>query len=167
MGASVSTDFMNMFANDWFLLSDFADFFCGDIVGEGTERSVYEFRLDPSMVIKIDRSRQFSNVSEWDVWTNVSHHYPDYAKYLAPCVHISSCGRVMLQMKTTPVERDKLPESIPAFFTDYKIQNWGMLEDRVVCHDYANHTFFSNKVGMMSPEWWSDTYQVVKDEVRT
>lgn len=36
MGAVVSTGFLKLFENDWFLLSDFTDFFIGAMIAEGS-----------------------------------------------------------------------------------------------------------------------------------
>jgi len=164
MGATVNTAFIDHFSNDWFLLSDFTDLFVGAHIGQGTSRSVYEYRLNPKWIIKIDRSGQFCNVSEWDIWHNYKH-IPEYAKFLAPCIHLSSCGRVMIQERTKPVKNIKdLPKEIPNFFSDFKIQNWGMIGKRFVCHDYANHRLFApDKVLMFEPEWWSDTWQQIHE----
>lgn len=164
MGAGINLEFLKLFQNDWHLLSDFSDFFVGDLIGQGSERSVYEFRLNKDLVIKIDTGGNFANVSEWDVWNNVKED-KQLAAFLAPCRNISSCGRILLQEKTKPVTLKDVPLEIPDFFSDVKIQNWGWLNKRVVCHDYANHSFFSCKnVKFRKPHWWSDTYQVLKEK---
>jgi len=158
MGASVDLEFLSLFQKDWHLLADFSDFFVGDQIGKGTERLVYEFRLNKDLVIKIDTGGNFANVSEWDVWNNVKDDKV-LSQFLAPCRNISSCGRILLQERTKPVILNDVPLEIPDFFSDVKIQNWGWLNKRVVCHDYANHTFFScQKVKFKKPHWWSDSY---------
>lgn len=160
MGTTVTTEFVNHFVNDWFLLSDFTDMFVGGLIAHGNSRSVYDYRLNKNYVIKIDRSGQFDNVSEWDIWHNLKDK-PEVAKFLAPCIHISSCGRVLIQRKTKPVKSEDLPEQVPAFFHDLKLQNWGKIGKNVVCHDYANHSFFTMGMDLVKAEWWSDTFQVV------
>lgn len=163
MGSTVHTDFVDLFKNDWFLLSDFADMFVGETIGVGCSRSVFDFNLNPNWVIKIDRSGQFDNVTEWEIWSNYKH-LPEYSKFLAPCHHLSSCGRILIQQKTYPVTKEQLPTEIPDFLMDFKIQNWGMIGDRAVCHDYANHRFFNpDKIQMMKPVWWSDCYQLINE----
>jgi len=152
MGASVHTDFLDLFKNDWFLLGDLTDLFIGGIIAEGCSRSVFDFNLNPNWVVKIDRSGQFNNVSEWDIWHSVKE-YTGYSKFLAPCHHLSQCGRVLIQQKTYPITGD-LPVDIPSFIADVKIDNWGMIGDRVVCHDYANHNFFNkDKLAMVTHDW--------------
>jgi len=138
----ISTNTIDLFKNDLFLLGDFMDFICGNVLGEGCSRIVYEFNPNPNYVIKIDKSNDFHNVSEWDVWTNID---AEIKKFLAPCVQISSCGRVMLQQKTTPIKIKQFPVEIPEFITDIKLDNWGMLKGRPVCHDYANHNLYARK----------------------
>lgn len=159
MGATVNIEFLEMFKNDWFLLGDMADMFIGGNVGTGNSRSVYDFTMDPKYVVKIDRNGNFDNVAEWDIWNNIPE---DLKKWFAPCLRISQCGRLLIQEKTTPVQLEDMPKEIPAFFQDFKLQNWGKIGENIVCHDYANHKFFSKDHGMMEPEWWSDTYQVRK-----
>lgn len=160
MGATVNLEFLKLFENDWFLLSDFTDFFVGAMIAEGNSRSVFEFRLNPKLVIKIDRSSHFDNIAEWDIWHGMKDKHHEAARFLAPCVNISSCGRVMLQERTKPINREQLPDKIPSFLEDYKIQNWGLIGKRPVCHDYANHKLFANaNTDLVNVEWWSDCFQ--------
>lgn len=148
----VTTNFIDMFKEDIFLLGDFADFFCGDVIGQGETRSVYEYKIDPRFVIKIDRGGCFNNVAEWDIWNNLKN--TPHGNFLAPCISISSCGRIMMQRRTTPAHIEKMPKSIPSFFTDTKLQNWGRLGNLIVCHDFANHKFYTN-IRMINASWWS------------
>ncbi len=164
MGASVHTNFIDLFKDDWFLLSDLGDFVCGALLGSGSERMVFEFSLDEKFVIKIDKGGHFSNVSEWEVYHNVKDGHPEYLKYLAPCRTISSCGRILLQEKTLPITKDELPKQIPDFFADTKIQNWGKIGDNIVCHDYANHRFYTKKIKLIKADWWSDRYEKTEEK---
>lgn len=111
-------------------------------------------------MIKIDRSGHFDNVAEFEIYHNMLNKHPEAAKFLAPCVNISSCGRVMLQQRTKRITKEQLPDKIPFFLEDYKIQNWGLIGKNPVCHDYANHKLFSSaNVDLVEVEWWSDSYQ--------
>lgn len=152
MGASISTEFIDLFKNDWFLLSDLSDLFIGNFIANGSSRSVYHYNMNNNWVVKIDRSANFNNVSEWDIWHNMKD--TKAAKYLAPCHHISSCGRVMLQSKTKPVTIEMMPKRIPAFFADTKVDNWGRIGNNIVCHDYANHAFFTDNTSLVNAKWW-------------
>lgn len=121
-------------ANDlWRLLT-------GKCLGEGCYRKVFEFRYDPSLVIKVEQEEGcFHNVREWDAWQTLEHA-PKWRRWLAPCVAISPRGNFLLQRRTTPVAMKDMPRLVPAFFTDKKVGNWGRLNGRIVCHDYANST---------------------------
>lgn len=140
----------NLFKNDFSLLSDFFDFFCGEFLGEGAFRTVYTYGLNKDWVVKIARvadtgSGRFDNVVEWDIYQNIKCYHPHLLKYLAKPLYLSSCGRVMIMERTTPLEeKDKLPEKIPAFLADIKRDNWGKIGRRVVCHDYGNHNLYKN-----------------------
>lgn len=150
----ITTNFIDLFKDDQFLLGDLTDFFIGDSIGHGCSRSVYEYRIDPRFVVKIDRTNLFNNVAEWDIWHSLKD--TEHGKFLAPCLSISSCGRVMLQRRTRPVKFAQLPKEIPSFFFDTKLQNWGKLGKNIVCHDYANHGFYSGNFDLVSANWLDD-----------
>ena len=119
------------------IAKDFLDLFAGERIGRGISRAVYEYRIDPTLVIKIElASQRFQNMQEWENW-RTWRETPGVARWLAPCVDISPCGIVMLQKRTRPLEQDELPKTLPAFLTDTKIHNFGILGGKVVCHDYA------------------------------
>lgn len=111
---------------------------CGEYIGGGLYRNVFRSRLNPDEVIKVEMEGGcFSNVHEWEVWQQVQFA-PALAKWFAPCKFISPAGSVMIQARTTPCAKKDLPEKVPGFLTDLKVENWGWLGDRVVCHDYGN-----------------------------
>lgn len=158
MGAAISFDTLELFQKDWLMLSDFIDMWCGKFVGSGSSRMVYEFTLNKTLVVKIDHTNGgFFNVAEWDTYHNIKNSHPKLAKYLAPCIQISNAGKVMLQQKTECIRSSQLPKSIPFFLADTKLQNWGKLGNKVVCHDFANSRIYSHvSQRMVKPEWWSD-----------
>jgi hypothetical protein len=139
-----------LFQEDFNLLGDFFDFFCGELLGEGAFRTVYTYGLNRDWVVKIARVKdtglgRFDNIAEWDIYQNLKVHHPELLKYLAKPLHISSCGRVMIMERTTPLtDKDKLPKKIPAFLTDIKEDNWGRIGRRIVCHDYGNHNLYKH-----------------------
>lgn len=155
----VTTNFIDLFKEDIFLLGDFSDFFLGNCIGTGCSRSVYEYRIDPKYVVKIDRTNLFNNVTEWDIYHNLKDS--PLGKWLAPCIALSSCGRVMLQRKTIPIKFAKLPVMVPSYFADTKLQNWGRIGNNIVCHDYANHAFFSGGNKMVKAKWRDDNIGLV------
>lgn len=109
----------------------------GDLLGEGTGRKVYVCKLNSHYVVKVEEGGgSFQNVAEWDHWGWVQT-VPAIARWLAPCEFISSSGAILIQRRVEPVRRAELPKRIPAFLTDIKLENFGMLEGRVVCFDYG------------------------------
>jgi hypothetical protein len=139
---------------------------CGRVLGEGQNRTVYEHKFDSSVVIKMDTGdgRWFQNVAEWLVWDAVKD--TAHAKWFAPCVTISECGKVLVQRRT--VRAINHPEQVPAYMCDLKINNFGILvprantdeEERFVCHDYGLLTRMLRTGAskrMTNAQWWQET----------
>lgn len=109
---------------------------CGKLLGRGVSREVFECTVNPDLVVKIeDKSGSFSNVSEWQMWNNHLSEHKWAADFFAPCRHISSCGSVFFMERTTPPRN--YPDWVPVYWTDLKLTNFGMIGDRLVCHDYG------------------------------
>ncbi|MEQ8308086.1 MAG: hypothetical protein RIA09_16245 [Hoeflea sp.] len=128
----------------------------GKELGQGCSRLVFDFALDQTCVIKFETAGgSFDNVVEWDVW-NAYRFDKRMSKWLAPCVSISPCGSILIQKKTTPIYKDRLPKKIPRVFTDLKETNWGLLDGRPVCHDYGNHRIFNggDLYRLVNADWW-------------
>lgn len=127
--------------------------FIGEQLGSGVYRKVYEHAQEEGMVIKVeDADGGFANVREWEFW--LAHaDAPKWSRWLAPCVSISPCGLVLVQRRTTPILSDEAPKQVPAFFTDIKLDNWGKLDGRVVCHDYANHLGLQPSLRLRKASW--------------
>ena len=120
---------------------DFIDLFCGEHLGSGVSRDVYVYQIDPRWVIKIETpDSEGDNWAEWRVWNTVKYTTDGTKDWFAPCDWISRAGRVMLQKRTKPIEtkEKKIPEKIPAFFTDVKDSNFGWIGNQLVCHDYSH-----------------------------
>ncbi len=110
---------------------------CGKKLGRGIGRKVYEYLPDPTLAIKIeDRAGSFQNVAELQIWQAVRG--TEFAKWFAPVEQISASGTALLMRRTEPVRRADLPDRLPAFFTDLKQENFGMLDGRLVVHDYGS-----------------------------
>lgn len=112
---------------------------CGEKLGEGIHRTVYECRVRPDLVVKVesDEHRYFANVFEDKFWVDHQFYEP-IAKWLAPCEYLSPDARILLQRRCRPLhDSDVLPDKIPAFLTDVKRSNFGWLDGRLVCMDYA------------------------------
>lgn len=140
--------------NDYSLVT-FMGEFRGEYLGHGLYRTVFAVKNCPELVLKVERTRQgrVSNLWEWEIWRylrQTPHH-----KWLAPCVAIASDFSVMLQARTTPVGRVPFTH-VPAWMTDMKVTNWGLLGDKVVCHDYSTNLLFNTLTGkqLKKARWW-------------
>lgn len=126
----------------------------GRLIGEGCYRKVYLSKLNANSVVKAEvGGRSFSNIKEWEIWQEVEN--TSLEKWLAPCIHISADGTVMIQRMTNPISKKDLPKKIPAFLAkDLKEENWGWYQGRAVCHDYGNaHLTEGQK--LVTAKWWS------------
>jgi hypothetical protein len=126
--------------NDVYTHSDALNLLCGDLIGEGIHRKVFSCRIRPDLVVKVEIEkdwRYFANMQEQKFW-NDNEHYKPVADWLAPCEFLSPDARIMLQRRVEPVRAsDCLPVSLPHFLTDIKRENFGYLNGKLVCCDYA------------------------------
>lgn len=114
------------------------------ILGRGISRTVIPYYppcqdnddegTSPTFVLKICHTADVSaNYYEYEVWRSVE--MTKWSRWFAPIVDISIDGRVLIQHRTQPLATT--PTKIPEFLTDLKIVNWGLLNGKPVCHDYA------------------------------
>lgn len=112
---------------------------CGKKLGQGIHRQVFECKIRPDLVVKVedDDYRYFANVLEQKFWDD--HKYFDkVARWLAPCEYLSPDGRILLQKRCDPVPSSfEMPEKLPSFLSDLKRTNFGILDGKLVCVDYA------------------------------
>jgi hypothetical protein len=125
------------------IFQDAFNFLCvGEPLGRGVHRTVWACRFRDDLVVKVEENgdaahRSFANVREFDFYNYWRDHKP-VADWLAPCEYLSPDGRLMLQRRVDPLPRDyALPAKLPAFLTDHKQSNFGLLDGRLVCVDYA------------------------------
>lgn len=118
--------------------NDFLDLLAPETLGRGLGREVRILATDEDWVLKIQvRTGGFQNVHEWQVWQEVEH-WNWGAKWLAPCKMISPSGLVLVQRRTLPLPPGyKMPKRVPYWLTDMKKSNWGLLNGKLVCHDYG------------------------------
>lgn len=111
---------------------------CGKHISTGCTRDVYECKLNPNFVIKIQYCYGFHNAIEFEVWEAIQ--FADWwAKWFAASIFISKTGRVMVQERVEFNRPAKeYPKRIPRFFTDIKLNNYGFIEDQLKCVDYGN-----------------------------
>jgi len=121
--------------------SDLFHLICGQMIGEGQYRQVFEHSLDKTKVMKHDSGKNWSNISEYQIWAEFQN--TPIGKWLAPVDWVSARGLWLIQARTTPIAIGEFPKRVPAIFSDLKPSNWGMLNGRPVCHDYGNHALFT------------------------
>lgn len=120
---------------------DLANLACGQVIGRGVYRTVFECRFNPAWVLKHDTQENHSNIFEHSMWSELQG--TELEKWLAPIEWVSADGFWLVQHRTEPLRRADLPKRIPAIFCDLKLTNWGMLDGRPVCHDYGNSLLYS------------------------
>jgi hypothetical protein len=121
--------------------SDLFGLFCGQEIGRGQYRTVYQHQLEKNRVIKHDTCVNWSNVHEWSIFCEFQH--TPLGKWLAPIYWLSPRGIWMIQAKTTPIKIGNYPKRVPAMFADIKPENWGMWRGHPVCHDFGNHSLLA------------------------
>lgn len=121
---------------------DAYDLLCGNKLGQGISRMVFECRLIPDCVVKVEIDedwRDFANVREMRFF-NENEYVKSIRDWLAPCRYLSPDGRILIQERVRPAQAktDRLPKTVPSFLTDLKPENFGYLPNgRFVCCDYA------------------------------
>ncbi len=121
---------------------DFFNLVCGKLLGEGIHRKVFECRLRPDLVVKVEipqTFRFFANVHEMALYNRAPYAAQ---RWLAKPDLLSPDGRVMFQERVMPIsDVSELPAELPGFLTDIKVENFGWVREgdtrRLVCVDYA------------------------------
>ena len=132
---------------------DFFHLFLGDIIGAGEFRIVYHHAHRKDLVVKAEpNAHSFQNIAEWEFWMD-NKDDKKVARWLAPCLYISPCGIFMVQNKTTTPELSQYPKVVPEFLTDLKRRNFGMLNKKLVAHDYGLHNV-KVPTRLKKAEWW-------------
>lgn len=128
---------------------------CRQQIGAGMSRNVYSSDVLKDSVIKVEETRgHFQNILEWEIWNRMQSTV--HAKWFAPCEWISPNGLLLVMAKTTPLEKDKYPKELPAFFTDIKYANFGLYKGNFVCHDYGFTLLMERGMSkrMQKVEWY-------------
>ena len=124
------------------VITDLITSLCGEHLGTGVFREVYDYNLDDKYVIKIEPENTNCNIIEYMIWNEVKgliNNSEWVKKWFAPVKWISPNGRILVMRKTIDCGEKKkpLPEKIPAFFWDVKLDNFGWIGNDFVCHDYG------------------------------
>jgi len=146
--------------HDTFL--DAFNLLCGDLIGSGSEREVFECRLRPDLVVKVEiekKWRTFSNAREMELWCD-SKGDEKIRRWLAPCEYMSPDGRILLMKRAAPItDKKQLLDKLPYFLWDLKPENFGIYEDRLVCVDYAYFNY-NTRTNMVNAKW-NDTEKLL------
>ena len=138
-GTTVNRNFFNMMV--------------GDIIGAGDFRIVYGHAQRDDLVLKWEpNARSFQNVAEWEFWQDNKEN-KRIARWLAPCEFISPCGIILAMKKTTKPERSQYPKMMPEFLADLKRTNFGLLDGRLVAHDYGLYNV-DTLTKRKKAKWW-------------
>jgi len=147
--------------------ANLAAYLFGDELGRGTSRVVYVDRLDPDYVFKCSTyGDPIQNVLEfkmfeavhWDATAEGDKRAEVAREWLAPVNYLSNDGLLLRQRRTTPIAADQLPAKVPAFLADLKRANFGMLDGRVVAHDYGYMPGGGFSVAMKRADWRHDLH---------
>lgn len=139
--------------------NDFIVSICGEHLGTGCFRSVFEYNLDDSYVVKIEPLNSSCNLVEYMIWEEVKGLTGDleYVKlWFAPVGWISPNGRIMTMKKTIQNDRREKPKKVPKFLWDVKIDNFGWIGKNFSCHDYGQfYNMINYPKGMKRVNWYS------------
>lgn len=115
---------------------------CGEKIGSGMSRDVFECALLPDCVVKVENSpHRFQNIMEWETWQFVQ--FTSASRWFATCKWISPNGKILIMERTRPPAPAEFTDKVPVWFTDLKPTNWGMAstnkdgKEYLVCHDYG------------------------------
>lgn len=111
---------------------------CGDKIGGGCYRVVYDLRFDSRYVVKIEPHPQqgnFANALEW--FNFINYQGSPLGSHLCPILCISEDSQILIMRKARQAtSKEGLPKRLPAAFTDLKIENWGWIGDKPYIFDY-------------------------------
>lgn len=124
-------------------------------IGTGVYRTVYSLEFTSSKVIKVANSKlgEAENARESALWEDLKLYYPKISKWFAPVYYYSATGKYLIQEKVIFPDKKKYPKKLPAFFSDTKYSNFGLLNGKWVCVDFGcfniRHSDRLKKVN-----WW-------------
>lgn len=109
----------------------------GERISNGSFRDVYECPLNNNWVTKVQIDPQgTSNMIEYFMWQDIQTHAPkSVQKWFCPLIFLSPCGRLLIAQKCD-TQNIKKPTKVPHFLSDCRMENFGMLDGRLVVIDY-------------------------------
>lgn len=120
----------------------------GALIGKGASRLVFVYVQNPDLVIKVEHLEIGNNAREAQNFETLQRI--GLASWAAPCWLI---GPNLLMRRTAPADPSiDYPAAVPSMFKDLKFNNWGLLDGRLVCHDYA-HIGLTPTLEMKKAKW--------------
>lgn len=139
------------------LVTDLILSLCGEELGSGSFRKVYQYNPHPDYVIKLEYNNHNCNFTEAMLWNEIQHLKGTKAwvkDWFAPVDWISPNGRVLVMRKTEQRPKKKKPEKVPSFLWDVKDDNFGWIGNKFVCHDYGQfYNFIEYKKTFKKAKW--------------
>lgn len=128
----------------------------GRWLGSGVYRDVYELSTDKQWVIKIAKEggREI-NLIENRIWWEVFG--TPIQKFFSPVLSVSTAGKYLIQRRVKHPQKKDYPKELPAFFTDTKYSNFGIIEETqaFVCCDFGSFNMWRGiKLKMKRVDWW-------------
>jgi len=121
----------------------------GKFLGKGNNRTVWEYQPDPSFVIKQEHSGIRANLDEIETFEILSAW--NLAEHLAPCEYDAESESIIMQ------KGSDLPSgrySIPGIFPYENLDNFKLLEDRIVLVDYDWRLYtHKSRLYWVMPRW--------------
>lgn len=119
-----------------------AQMIIGKHLGRGYSRDVYIHAMEPSIVVKIAMNADgvIANTNEFDIWDEVQHwkgKYENLKNFFCPVTAMSSDCKVLFMKRTQPLRVEDIPNEVYTWVTDQKLENFGILDGRLVIHDYG------------------------------
>ena len=136
---------------------DLVSSICGEEIGRGCFRSVYDYNLDNKYIVKLEPKNTNCNTVEWMIWEEVKGLNGELAwvkDWFAPVKWISPNGRVLIMRKTKEESNLDQPIKAPKFLWDAKPDNFGWIGGNYVCHDYGQfYNMIHYPKGMRNIKW--------------
>jgi len=130
---------------------------CGEHIGGGTTREVYDYNLKEGYVIKIEEGNTNCNIAEYLLWDEVRYltgSMGHIKNWFAPVEWISPNGRLLVMKKTKDIPNRKKPDKVPNFLWDIKPSNFGWIGKNYVSHDYGQfYNMIHYRKGMQKVDW--------------
>lgn len=130
------------FRDDIVVTTDIFNLLCGDEIGEGIGRKVFQHNMDKNLVVKIATTQEGvrCNSNEYVLWEEIQGLKGNLAwvkDWFAPVVAISENANILIMKKTQEKEGKKRPTEVPNFFMDVHYGNFGWIGNKFLCHDYG------------------------------